>query len=164
MTNDINPTIARLVSYWKAQGLELPGGVTEEQLRAFEAQFGVILPPDLCDYFSHVDGMGSRGMSDDDWFSFWPLAEVLRASDDSEPFIEDQSSYYLFADHSLCLPTYAIRLNPSGTGPNPVIAIFWHNGVYTSGVVARSFSQFVEKYLGDDDSRVALRVGAPVTE
>jgi hypothetical protein len=122
----------------------------------------VTLPADMRGYLLHIDGMGSRDESDHDWFSFWALGEIVRASDEHEDqFIEDQSSYFLFADHSICLPAYAIRMTTSGTGPHPVIAIYSDRREYSTSCVARSFSEFVERYLANETSRSDLSVGGP---
>src|SRR5215204_2487527 len=109
-------TIAeKLRAHWAAHGVEAPAGVSEDRLKGFEDRHGVTLPADLRDYFLQVDGMGSRSEFDDDFFSLWPLGEVVRASDEfDDPFIDDQPSYFLFADHSIRLPAYAIRLDRSG--------------------------------------------------
>jgi hypothetical protein len=120
----MSPIGERLMAHWLAQGIEPPPGVPEEWLWDFEDRFSVTLPADMRSYFLHVDGMGSRYESDHNFFSFWPLGEVLRAGEYYEDrFVEEQSSYFLFADHSICLPAYAIRLTPSGTGPHRIVAI-----------------------------------------
>jgi len=155
----------RLRAHWLAQGITPPPGVAEDRLREFETRFGVSLPLDLRGYFLEIDGMGSRDESnDDDWFSFWRLAEVKQCSDMyTDRFIEDQSAYFVFADHSICLPAYAIRLTPSGTDSRQVIAIESDQREYSTSVVALSFSEFVERYLADETSRFDLSLGVPIT-
>ena len=99
--------------------------------------------------FSTLTGWGSRNESDQDWFSFWPLGDIVRASDEyRDQFIEDQSSYFVFADHSICLPAYAIQLSHRETGPAiEVIAIWSDLRQYRTAIVARSFRLFVDRYL-----------------
>src|SRR5437763_1406329 len=95
----------RLRAHWLAQGIDPSGGVSEERLIEFEDRHGVVLPADMRGYFLHLDGMGSKYESDHSFFSFWPLGQIVRASQEFEDrFIEDQSSYFLFADHSFSLP------------------------------------------------------------
>ncbi|MFI5460245.1 MAG: SMI1/KNR4 family protein [Isosphaerales bacterium] len=156
----------RLRAHWLTQGIKPAPGVAEDRLREFETRFGVSLPFDFRTYFLEIDGMGSRDESDDDWFSFWPLKEVVQCSDEyPEPFrfIEEQSAYFVFADHSICLPAYAIRLTPSGTDSHKVIAIESDSREYSTSVVALSFSEFVERYLTDETSRFCLSLGTPIT-
>lgn len=150
----------RLEAHWKTQGIKPPAGVSEGRLREFENRFSITLPPDLRGYFLRVNGMGSRSESDDDWFSFWPIEDVVRASEEYEDqFIEDQASYFVFADHSICLPAYAIRLASSESFLHPVIAIYSDQREYRTSIVARSFSEFVERYLSDPESRMDLSMG-----
>ncbi len=83
---------------------------------------------------------------------------------DLEIVLEDRSSYFVIADHSIWLPAFAIRLTPSAIGPHPVIAIETdEKGGYGSTVVAGSFTEFVERYLTDETSRDDLSLGMPVT-
>ena len=159
----MSPIVERLRVHWSAQGVVTPPGVPEERLREFERRHGVTLPADLRGYLTGVDGMGTRGESDGDWFSFWPLAEIVPASDEYEdPFIDGQASYFVFADHSICLPAYAIRLTPSEAGPHTVIAIYSDNRQYSTEVVARSFAEFIERYLACEKSRQDFGAGIPI--
>jgi hypothetical protein len=151
----------RLHTHWLAQGLELPPGVTEDRLWEFETRVGVALPADLREYFLHVDGMGEPFKWDAELFNFRPLSEVESISD-LEIVLDDRSSYFVIADHSIWLPAFAIRLTPSATGPHPVIAIVSvDKGGYESTVVADSFSDFVERYLIDETSRWDLATAFP---
>ena len=151
----------RLHTHWLAQGIELPPGVTEDPLRSFETRFGVTLPADLREYFLHVDGMGEPFKWDTDLFNFRPLSEV-ESIGDRQIVLEDKSSYFVIADHSIWLPAFAIRLTPSGTGPHPVIAIESdENGGYGQSIVAHSFSEFAERYLTDETSRDDLSSACP---
>jgi hypothetical protein len=154
--------------HWLAQGIILPPGVTEDRLREFETRLGVALPTDLREYFLKVDGMGEPFQWDDDLFNFRPLHAVESISDLEMAFgLEDRSWYFIFADHSILLPAYAIRLAPSRVDSHPVIAIEFEPGsreYEVVEVVARSFSQFVERYLGDWKSRNRLSLSMPADE
>lgn len=155
--------------YWSARGLRFCPGVPEGLLREFEARHGVWLPADLRGYFAVVNGMDAWGDAnpfgwDDHLFRFWPLSEVERASDNYHPdrFLEDQGSFFLFADHSIGLPSYAIRLTPEDKGGNAVLAISRAGGTYDTTVVAGSFGGFVKRYLADEHSRMDLGAGLPL--
>jgi hypothetical protein len=154
---------ARLEAHWRAQGIEPPPGVGEARLREFESLFSISLPPDMRGYFLRVNGMGSSSGLDHDLFNFWPLDEVVPACDHyPDQFIEDQASYFVFADHSIALPDYAIRLTASEASLHPVVAIYSDQRKYSTSMVARSFSEFVERYLSDEMSRDDLSMGMPV--
>jgi cell wall assembly regulator SMI1 len=156
----------RLRAHWHAQGLDPPPGVTEDRLRDFEKHYEVSLPTDLRKYFLHVDGMGVFTY-DDDLFNFCQLSEFVPI-DDLEIVVEDPTrhidvedlhQHFVFADHSIWLPAYAIRLARSGTDSHRVIALGSESNPrrgYTASVVASSFSDFVERYLGDENSRDRL--------
>jgi hypothetical protein len=158
----------RLKAYWLAQGLQLPPGVLEVHLQQFEMHFGVTVPDDMRDYFLHVNGMGGvvtfndRLNWEDDLFRFWPLQEVSPMSDDqgyADLQIADRSSFFIFADHSIVLPAYGIRLDSARTGDHTVIACQGRR--HETSIVALSFTEFAERYLKGDDSRNDLSYGTP---
>jgi hypothetical protein len=146
----------RLRAHWIAQGLIPPKGVSEERLHDFESRYGVRLPPDLRDYFLTVNGMWSREEWDDDFFTFWPLDDVVPASSEfTEDFMEDASSFFVFADHFFGAPYFAVKLTASGTS-GAVIAVFADNRQYDTFPTATSFEDFGERYLESQDSRLGL--------
>jgi hypothetical protein len=158
----MNALAERLKARWKAGGIVPSPGVPEERLREFEARHGVLLPPDLRDYFAAADGMGIRGnrvgfsvIMDADNFRFWPLSEVVRASDHGYGRChDDPSSFFLFADHLIEAPAFAIRLTPGSDSENTVISILSDD---PGDVVACSFTEFAERYLRRRRSRYDLQ-------
>jgi hypothetical protein len=171
IVEDAMPSLGeRLKAHWMAQGITLAGcGVPEEDLRAFEANRGVRLPSDLRDYLAFVDGMaGEEGWSgrescwmDRDLFTFWSLKDFICCGDGRylEADVAEPHSYYLFADHSIILPAFAIRITPKRDKDNIVLATTCDNRQYHTWVVADSFTEFVEMYLSGEDSRCELGVG-----
>jgi hypothetical protein len=144
--------IARLISRWESHGIRCPAGVTPAEIEAFEAARSVTLPPDMRIYFLAVNGMGVFGTCDNDWFSFWPLEGVItifeRLPNRSSP-LADASRCFMFSDHSIGLPTYAIRLSADCAEPNPVMTVFSDSGAFEVTVAFDSFSDFVNQYLDD---------------
>lgn len=158
----------RLRTYWSAQGVKLPTGVPAGRLEEFESRHGVRLPTDLRDYFLAIDGMGPEDLNppfrwEDNLFRFFPLHQVEPATERFHPdqFLTDQSSYFAFADYSISLPTFAIRLTSAGTGGNTVLAIFSDRGEYRAIQVANSFSDLVERYLASEGTRLGLLSDEP---
>jgi SMI1 / KNR4 family (SUKH-1) len=157
----------RLKNLWLAQGMPPRSGATEKQLRRFESRYGVRLPPDMSDYFAVVDGMDDTWSWDEDHFSFCPLGRVKRASEKyADQFLKDQSSYFEFADYLLGSTGYAIHLTTRGGQDSlvlgiQVLGITSCNRQYEVGIMADSFSEFAERYLADDDSRINLGTGLP---
>jgi hypothetical protein len=148
----------RLKSHWSSQGISLPSGVTEGRLRDFEVRSGVALPLDMREYFRCVDGMGDGLLYDKDLFNFRPLSDV-ESIGHLELAIEDRARYFVFADHSIWLPAYAIRLTSSRAVRHPVVAIESEPVGYSARIVAHSFSEFADRYLTDSGSRDRLSLG-----
>jgi hypothetical protein len=117
------------------------------------------------EYFLCVNGMGGllnadgSILWDDDLFRFWPLEELVCVAESYANLpIQDPTSFFIFADHSVMLPAFAIHLYPAAADANEVIAFLRHagNAQYSASVVARSFVEFVESYLRDEASRLDL--------
>jgi hypothetical protein len=102
----------------------------------------VSVPHDLRSYFLGVDGMGERGaVFDDDFFSFWRLRDVRSVADerpDTPRRLADASNYFLFADHSLFLPAFAIRLHEDVGSRNVIARVY--TDIETSRAGTRSQS------------------------
>jgi hypothetical protein len=153
----------RLRTYWSAQGAKLPTGVSAERLEQFESRHGVRFPNDLRSYFLEIDGMGPEDLNppfgwDEDLFRFFPLQEIEPATQQFHPdrFLAEQASYFTFADHSIALPSFAIRLTTEACQSNVILAIFSDRRDYKVSHVANSFSDFVERFLESKVSRFGL--------
>ena len=118
-------------------------------------------------YFHLVDGMDDSWAWDEDHFSFYPLGRVKRTSEKyANQFMKDQSSYFVFADYLLSSTAYAIQLTQQGAQDSLVLGINVSgitscNLEYEVGVMAGSFSEFAERYMADDMSRIELGIGLP---
>ena len=154
MTQDSGPTALpeRLKAQWVAQGAKVRPGVTGEALRNFEAVHAVCLPQDMRDYFLAVDGMEEVDTMTGNFFFFWPLHAVKTVSEELGPEAQagiiESNQYFLFADYCLWCWGYAIRLTNNPTGDNSVFCT--GSSLDNAGVVAGSFTEFVELYLADD--------------
>lgn len=145
---DINLLIER----WQSQGITCPPGVTIADMEAFERRHYIVLPPDMRTYFLTINGMGERGTCDDDFFSFWPLQELITIADylpDRSSGFPDASKCFMFADHSIALPTFAIRLSSDPNVSTPVASVFADFGAFKVQYFFDSFTDFVNHYLAD---------------
>jgi hypothetical protein len=136
------------------QGLKNRVGATQVQISFFESNEVVLLPEDLKEYFSVVNG--TDGKYNEKWFCFYPLIDFHKLSknfgdwqgipnyQDIEKSKEHESCY-AFADYQCHLITYAIRLYKNETAKNEVYEIVGSN----FKTVAWSFADFMVKYLND---------------
>ena len=63
--------------------------------------------------------------------------------------LPDAARYFMFADHSIALPTYAIRLSDDPDDDTPVASVFADAGAFGIKVYFKSFTDFVTAYLND---------------
>jgi hypothetical protein len=115
----------------------VPCGATDEQLRALEQKHGVRLPADMRAFYAFMNGAGPDG---EYVFTFWPLEEIRLTT------VIGQPNWFVFADHSVSVCEYAIKLAVDGFGSS---------NVYCPEVrrtVAASFSDFLRRCLDDPAS------------
>ena len=138
-----------LKQFWLRQGIKLRRGATAEDFAAFELKHNIRLPQDLREYLTNVDGFdgSEHWMTDDEVITFLGLDEMKPLSEYWLPEVADSSSYFVFADYSLAAHVYAIRLSSDSSDSNDVVVL------YGKPVkVARSFSEFVEGYLENNEA------------
>ena len=134
-----------LKQFWLRQNIKLRRGASETELREFEQKYSILLPDDLKDYFSMVDGFDDWGC-DENVITFLPLAEVLPSSKTWALEVPDADSYFAFADYSIKCHLYMICLRNDLSLGNPVFIAYDRNPEQIAG----SFSEFVQGYLADD--------------
>lgn len=145
--------LSRVVEYWKSQGVQPnPPGASAE-IDEFATRHGLSLPEEFRAFYEYCDG--SYGM-DEALNTFWPLSEIDTVPATLSDFcgIPDYSAisrhlpnahnYFVFADHSIWVCVYAIRLTEDSNAANPVIVI---NDGRSYDTVADSFTAFWNKYL-----------------
>ncbi len=144
---------------WSALGLNLRAGVSPERVADFEAKHRVQMPLALRRYYELMDGM-ENGETDDELNSFWPLSDVASVPEKLSDFrgipdyggieraLPGAASYFVFADQSIWLQVWAIRLSEQ-CGHDHVYAI---GGAKLFKRIASSFADFLEKYATDPKS------------
>ena len=158
MKSDPPPALWQTISqHWQSIGIANPPGATDADIDAFERTHGVRLPAENREFYSHVDGM-SLGAWDESLIRFWPLSEwnpvtvllpVCRGIPDYggiENSLPDAGSYFVFADHSIWIHVYAVRLTSDPTAACPVVNI---SGGDHWGVQSASFAEFLQAYAKD---------------
>jgi hypothetical protein len=143
--------VQRLKNHWLSHDVKFNAGVSEASLAAFEAEFNVLLPSDLRDYFLAMNGMPDE-VTDDDLNRFWMLEELTTLPTGApdyarENYIDNPESLFLFADYSIWAHAYAIRLGSVSLQSHEVVIIGYKSPV----TIAQSFSEFVDLYLTDND-------------
>ncbi|HEY3838826.1 MAG TPA: SMI1/KNR4 family protein [Bryobacteraceae bacterium] len=138
---------------WQAAGVTARPGAAAADINAFERRNGVCLPADVRAFYAEADGMPS-GTWDEELLSFWPLAEVgsvpallagCRGIPDYggiEASLPEAGSYFVFADHSIWIHVYAVRLSPDPLAACPIV---WIAGDRWE-VQAGSFGEFLRRY------------------
>ena len=156
--------IQQLIARWTAHGIKCPPGASPDDIAGFESRNKVRLPHDLRSYFLAVNGTGDRDTVDDDWFCFWQLSEVISIAE----YLPDRclrfahaSHYFIIADHSLCLPSYAIRLSADPADTNPVASVFIDPNTLEVEDLFESFTDFVQHYMDDPIGTVILPSNTP---
>jgi hypothetical protein len=115
----------------------VPPCATEKQLSAFEQKHGVRLTMDTRTFYGFMNGAGP----DYEYvFTFWPLDEIRPTT------VDGQSGWFIFADHSVSVFEYAIKLTADGPGPSDVYC------PELERTVAASFSDFLRRCLDDPAS------------
>ncbi|MCH7989053.1 MAG: SMI1/KNR4 family protein [Planctomycetes bacterium] len=144
--------IQQLIARWTVHGIKCPPGASLDDIAAFESRHNVRLPHDLRSYFLAVNGTGERHTLDDDLFCFWPLSDVISIAEDLPDRcsgLAHASRYFIIADHSICLPSYAIRLSADPAAANPVASVFVDPNTLAVEDMFESFTDFVQHYLDD---------------
>jgi SMI1/KNR4 family protein SUKH-1 len=146
------PTFEMLRAKWAKSGILAAGGAGQSQIAGFEKRYGVVLPEDIRAYFANINGtkVGRLGMDDDDLIGFWHLDQVRTFAEEDIADLADAARTFAFADQSICVYTYVVRLCGDATAPTPVIAAVGSSNV----TVSPSFLDFIERYIRGDRSAI----------
>ena len=138
-----------LIGHMKRQDIARGPTVTAREIAAFESRHDVRLPEDVRAYFIHLNGceFGHDGPWDDQLLSFWHLSQLRPLSVEfPQHSIRDGERFFAFADYSIDVHCYAIRLSADNSDSTPV-AVLYDEFLVT---VAPSLTAFFERYLVGD--------------
>ena len=156
----------QLVSRWLDDGIAVDSGVSPAVVDDFQQTHNVTLPDDFLDYLLAVNGMGEPFVCDDNMFSFWPIQQIESIVDhfpDRTIGVRDAQRYFMFADHSISLPTYAIKLSNDKSAPTPIATVFFDFGAFDLEDFCDSFTEFVKLYL-DNPAHLSACLPTATTE
>ena len=140
--------LAAVAQRWRDQRVEPGPPASIKDVAEFEARYQVSLPVDMRAYFMTLNGSadGSNGPMDDLLIAFWHLSEVRPLSDEFPAKLPDSHDYFGFADHSIFVHVYAVRITRDEHNPGPVFVLY--DDVLVP--IARSFRTFLEGYVTND--------------
>lgn len=133
---------------WREAGHGRGPPVSDAGVAAFEARYGVRLPEVVRAYFSMLNGSedGQNGPMDDHLLAFWHLTEVRPVADEYPGRFAAATPYFVFADYSISVHAYAVRLS-SDAGQAAPVAVIYDEFLLE---VAPSFPAFLHGYVADD--------------
>ncbi|MFC6224613.1 SMI1/KNR4 family protein [Hymenobacter artigasi] len=148
--------ILRLKATWERRKIRSEWTVSETDILKFETDRNVNFPEDFRSYFKLVNGMD--GEVDDGFYEFYSLDKVddvvtllgdygMPKHGKSIAVMENPENCFVFADYSINLIAYVIRLNHINSKRNEIYAIC--GGAHK--IIAESFSDFISLYLENSD-------------
>jgi hypothetical protein len=157
----MNNRMEKLKQIWALDNISNSITVNDDEIKAFQMNSGLVIPKDLVDYFKQFNG--SNEVYDDRFFRFYSFQDFKSVDNDLVNFsgvpdysnivntLSDFQSYYVFADYTFCMFTYAIKLYSHSTANNEVLVLC--GAEYK--VIANSFSEFIDLYI---DNSIELQL------
>lgn len=139
--------IDRLVDLWQLSGRVPDPSLADKAIRKFQNRFDVQLPPDVDAFYRRFHSL--LGDMDSDLNHFWPIEDVDIVSAKVAPCysgvdrITNSTELFAFADHSIWVHVYAMRLSKDSRVGASVIWIA--DGEFAT--LAETFAGFWEIYL-----------------
>jgi len=147
--------IEKLKETWELENISGLKFITEDEISFFQTENNLLIPIDLVEYFKILNGGNEE--YDDRFFKFYSLSNFKSINDDLKNWngvpdysniintLEDYKSYYVFADYSFCMFSYAIRLYADVSVVNQVLVVCGDE----HKIIANSFSEFIDLYLNN---------------
>jgi hypothetical protein len=147
--------IEKLKNKWLEEKLYFEQPLKKTDIVQFETTNKVLLPNDLKDYFSSINGTNSN--YDNDFFCFYSIKNFKSVNEvykdwTGNPNYSDflktpinKDNLFVFADYMINTFSYVITLNQELEVVNPIYVVCGDE----YKLVANSFTEFITKYLED---------------
>ncbi len=136
----------QLKEYFRTDGVQYRPGASEDDIKAFEQRYNVMLPEDLRSYFRTTNGFDEdKTWCDGNLFTFLSLDAVYPLSQGWWN-VPVANTFFVIVDFLISSHVYAIRLTKTVDVGNPVVVSY---GSYGDGPIqiANSFTAFAEGYM-----------------
>lgn len=140
--------IDRLAAEWGLMDVRPNTGETRLAIAAFEDRFRLSLPAEVRAFYERFNGLLDM---DSDLNRFWSIGELaaVPAALDSDfrgiaAHLPHADEYFAFADHSISVFIYAVRLAKDSSTSGPVVCIA---GGDSFDKMADTFADFWDRYL-----------------
>jgi hypothetical protein len=143
-----HPGIDAAQTLWQRLEIATPARASLEEIARFEREYAVALPDDVRAYFALVNGTtgGEHGQDDPFMVSFWPLSQVRTFAETHIRADDAASQTFAFADRSIRMTVYGIRLSADSRAAAPVVA----SGPLGCVQIAPSLGEFLWRYATGD--------------
>lgn len=140
-------SIAALIAFWRADGVELRPPASIAALDALERKHSIRLPPDFRELYQRANGMTDYD-DDRNFVSFWSLERI---DEENGVKIIDSSDgrwvYVAFADAVICAPVYWLRIAPDGQSQVVTLIDGFKNAPVIAGSIRELAAAYPEKGL-----------------
>jgi hypothetical protein len=144
----------RFIDRLRAQSLQVPKGVTDQDINRFGEIHRIELPADILSFYRRVNGMGPDDMDGGNQIRFWSLEQLQSLATELPEYarlVEGADRFIVFADRLLWSIGYALWLSPGSTVSAPVFVV----GVKQPLKVADGFADFLRMYVEDSPDLLA---------
>jgi len=131
-----------LTSFWKTKGVTASAHkATEGEIDAWERRYNVVLPADLREYVTRVNGVqgGEKLDFDHEGISFLPLSAICAEAEWTEA--EGRPGMFVFADFLVRCNWWCVQLDSS---PHEHTRIFYGGGLKGNSFLTNSLSEFFD--------------------
>lgn len=154
----MDKALSTIRTHWQSLGVSIEEGLSEKEILEFENRNGIRMPDEMRNFYRLMDGM-NQGEADDDWISFWPLSQVSTIPEklshfrgipdygEIEAILPEAAKYFVFADHSIWLHVYAVKLSKL----SETSEVVWICGKHFKPIAA-SFGDFLNQYASSPKS------------
>lgn len=158
MTDGSMQAYETLREYWQPLGYSPPSGARPDDIRAFEAAYGIKLPSDFADFLVDCDASDSflSKSWERDLITFWSFQKVqeryVELFNKRPPSIETSEGATFrtpFADYMYECWSYDICVAGGNIGEVSAVLTQDIEGVWRPTVLASSFTEFADLYIRD---------------